>query len=317
MTDQTRRRDLPLTVLHLGRRTGLPAAAVVASGSLTPSGQRAGPGRPVDDIRQVASSLRRLDGQIGPAHVAPAVRRHLQAVIDLGEQVAQEDRRELIQLASETAELAGWLAYDAGIPDEAELHYRRAMTLAQEADDPARAAWAMGNLGRALTSMGRAREALDHLEAARRLAAGVQAPRLASWLAAAAGWCYATLGEHAACGQALSAAERHLAQPDDSGYEWLDFYSYSQLDKWYGRCQLLFGRPAEAARSFRTSLRMLPATLVRERASTLTELAHAYTKQGNVDAACACLSEAVTIALDTGSGRIVQRVTEVRRLLDS
>jgi len=249
---------------------------------------------------------------LGPARVRAAVHRHLDTVLDLCDAVGPSQRRDVLRLTSETSELAGWLAFDSGQPVLAEVHYRRAIALAEAADDPALQAWAMGNLGRTLTSSSRGSEATGVLEAARTLAVGVRATRLASWLAAAAAWDHARGGRRAASARALATAEQLLDQPDPYGHEWISFYGYSQLDKWAGRCHGLFGQNEAAARSFRTSLRLLPSTLVRERASTLTDLADSYSRQGEIDAACASLIEAFTVARRTGSRRVESRVEKVR-----
>lgn len=302
VTGPVRRRDLARLAVDVGRRV---SAGQNAGQSPSESGS-------VAEVRAIAASLRELEGRVGPVHVARSVATHLRFVEELSADATSADCRELTRVASETAELAGWLAFDTGDLTDSERHYRHALTLAQNASDPALAAWAMGNLGRAMTSAGRGQEALNLFESAQRLATGIRAPRLASWLSAAKAWDHASLGERQQCSEALEAAARHLEEPDDNSFPWLGFYGYSQLDKWTGRCQLMFGQDGFAARSFRTSLRLLPSCLVRERAATLADLADAYTHVGDVDSACECLHDAHALSAPTGSIRIEGRIRQVR-----
>jgi hypothetical protein len=301
----TGRRDLPRSLLAwAGQLSSISASTGNASGSS------------VEDLRAHSASLRRLEGQLGPARLRASVGRHLDAVLALSGGAGRSGRRDLQRVASETSELAGWLAFDSGRMADAEVRYRLALALAHEADDPTLAAWAMGNLGRALTTIGRGDEAAGLLEAAGRLATGMGAMRLASWLAATAAWDHAVGGRRRESVRELGNAERLLAHPDQTEYDWLSFYGYSQLDKWAGRCQLLFGQSASAARSFRTSLRLLSPLLVREQAATLTDLADAYARQGEVDSACSSLLRAFTIARHAGSRRIEAHIGAVRASLD-
>lgn len=77
------------------------------------------------------------DGTLGPKRALPVVLGMLGAIEQMAHEASVDLRRELLSVAADGAEFAGWLYRDMHRPDIAGFWYDRAMEWAQEADDPA------------------------------------------------------------------------------------------------------------------------------------------------------------------------------------
>jgi hypothetical protein len=75
------------------------------------------------------------DGDLGPAKALPLVIGILGAIQEHGEDVRPDIRRDLLAVAADGAEFAGWLYRDLHDPQTAAFWYDRAMEWAQEAHD--------------------------------------------------------------------------------------------------------------------------------------------------------------------------------------
>jgi transcriptional regulator with XRE-family HTH domain len=78
-----------------------------------------------------------IDGYGGPGRVIPTALALIAAIEAAGRRVGVHSRLQLVRLAARTAEFAGWLYRDAGVPDQALYWHDRAMDWAQQATDPA------------------------------------------------------------------------------------------------------------------------------------------------------------------------------------
>lgn len=88
-------------------------------------------------FRQQLDSCKSADGDCGPAAALPAVLRILEAISDRARAVKPDVRKELLSLAADGAEFAGWLHRDLRAVSFAVYWYDRAMEWAQEANDTA------------------------------------------------------------------------------------------------------------------------------------------------------------------------------------
>src|SRR5438874_8542035 len=82
-----------------------------------------------------------------------------------------------------------------------------------------------------------------------------------------------------------------------------------------GRCLLRLGRPARARDALDSAVRALPAVYRRDRGVALSALAAAYAAVGEPDEAAAVAMQALEVARDAGSERIVSMVTPVATAL--
>ncbi|MEW2166203.1 hypothetical protein AB0912_24855 [Streptomyces sp. NPDC007084] len=88
-------------------------------------------------FRQRLEAAKRDDGALGAQKTLPLVLGLLSAIEQRARDVKTALRRELLSVAADGAEFAGWLYRDIHQPAVAAFWYDRAMEWAQEADDPA------------------------------------------------------------------------------------------------------------------------------------------------------------------------------------
>lgn len=114
------------------------------------------------------------------------------------------------------------------------------------------------------------------------------------------GEAYAMLGEHRQCERALSAAETAFGQidADDPG---ASFYSPTQLGRLAGSCYLFLGHPERAEPLLDATAKALPARH-KTRSLILGNLALAYLRQRQLEAATTTLHEAIDLLDDTRGG---------------
>ncbi len=127
------------------------------------------------------------------------------------------------------------------------------------------------------------------------------------------GEAYAMLGEHRQCERALGAAEAAFEQidGDDPG---ASFYSPTQLGRLTGSCYLFLGHP-ERAEPFLEATAQALRTRHKTRSLVLGNLALAYLRQRQLEAATATLHEAIDVLDDTrGGGGLTVVFSAVREL---
>jgi tetratricopeptide (TPR) repeat protein len=114
------------------------------------------------------------------------------------------------------------------------------------------------------------------------------------------GEAYAMLGEHRQCERALSAAETAFGQidGDDPG---VSFYSPTQLSRLAGSCYLFLGHPERAEPLLDATAKALHSRR-KTRSLVLGNLALAYLRQRQLEAATATLHEAIDLLDDTRGG---------------
>jgi transcriptional regulator with XRE-family HTH domain len=127
------------------------------------------------------------------------------------------------------------------------------------------------------------------------------------------GEAYAMLGEHRQCERALSAAETAFAHidSDDPG---ASFYSPTQLGRLTGSCYLFLGHPERAEPFLEVTAKAL-RTRHKTRSLVLGNLALAYLRQRQLEAATSTLHEAIEVLDDTrGGGGLTVVFSAVREL---
>lgn len=131
--------------------------------------------------------------------------------------------------------------------------------------------------------------------------------RLRSWLLAAEAEAAAAAGDDSGCHQALDAAATALpayAADEQLPYLTLDAHHFK---RWRGSCLARLG-DGEAIAHLQGALDQLDADFIRARGALHLDLAHAFTVSQVNDAANAHLSEARTLAVQTGSVRQNRRI---------
>ncbi|MFI9252469.1 helix-turn-helix transcriptional regulator [Streptomyces sp. NPDC053069] len=293
--------------------------------------------RQVDDLQQRVHSLRLADDFLAGGDLMRPALRELRKAVRMFREHSYSDLtgRQLLVQIGELAQIAGWIASDAGQHAEAERIYRLGLSAATQAEDRTLAGNLAGSLAYQLSNTGRELEGLDLARAALD-GAGPDAPPKAralyfdrvAWAATKAGGvensqtAMRALGE---AGEALTADSEGTESP--AYLYWVDA---GELRVMESRVYTELRRPLRAVPLLREVLGQYDATHTREMALYLSWLAVAYADANEPEEAAATAQRMLTLSADLSSERTAERgrvvlarlaeyadVPEVRVVLDS
>ena len=318
--DLTRRAVLKGSAFAVGA-FGTPALKwMVGDRGSIPSGTGAvALGRPeISSIQEMTSGFRRLDNAFGGG----AARE--QAVRFLDREVAPllAERNyggalglELSRATAELTQLVGWMAYDEGSHGLAQRYFIQALNLARAADDRLLGAEVLAAMSHQASYLGEGASAVDLARAAGRTAAqqGGRVLVAEAFVLEAQG--HAVRGDSHACVTALGEAETALDKADRSGEPaWLAYFDEAYVSAKFGQCFRSLGRGVETERFALRSLEM-DNRYVRGRAFNLALVADAFALQGEIEVACRWGAQAVTLARDLRSARVLTSLVGVSKRL--
>jgi hypothetical protein len=125
-------------------------------------------------------------------------------------------------------------------------------------------------------------------------------------------------GDEAACQASLDLAHEHAASPEDPGDASNGHGSFctpAYVEMQRGRYWLLLGQPIKARSALDSAIRSLPPVYRRDRGVALSALATAFTATGEPGQAAAVATQALGVARDAGSARIISMVIPVATAL--
>ena len=264
---------------------------------------------PVEHLRKLRQVLIDTDNLLGPQHVLPAVQEHIGVIQQLRLEANGADRQQLLELQTQFAEFASWLYHDDGNHRAAQYWLDRALQWSHTVGNADLTCYVMARKSQLAGDMRDLVDVVDLAEAAQRLA------RPGSRLAAV-GRTYEAYG-HALRGEATE-SERAFdgardvvedlgADPSPWGV-WLT-PSYIEVHRAQGLETL--GRHSQAADAFDTAIRQLPDGYHRDRGVYLARAAVAHAGAGVPEQAAAVGMQALAVAEDTGSGRIVNELARL------
>ncbi|WP_327259822.1 MULTISPECIES: DNA-binding protein [unclassified Streptomyces] len=302
------------------RRTVLASAvaglAVMAlPASATPSNAlSAGMKSPAEHYTQLRRVMIQTDNLIGPRHVLPAIQQHLATLAARRRTARGIDGAHLLELETRYAELAGWLAQDIGDERAARVHTARALDTSHMTGDHNLTAYILGRKAQLAVDTGHATDALGLAAAARRTARpGSRLEVIAVMHQAHA---HAALGEEPDAFRNYDTALALLDAADDDGVwgSWLDVpYIHTARARSYAT----LGRYDQAADGFQSALAALPATYRRDRGVYLARAARAHAGTGDHARAAETGLQAVGIAAETGSARIIGQLDKLDQTLSA
>ncbi|OKK19962.1 XRE family transcriptional regulator [Streptomyces sp. CB02488] len=269
----------------------------------------------VVDLQQRVHSLRLADDVLaGGDLIRPALRDLRRAVKVYRENTYSSDvGRQLLGQIGELAQIAGWIASDAGQHEEAERIYRLGISAARQAEDHTLAGNLAGSLAYQMSNTGREDEGLTLAQAALN-DAGLDAPPKAralyldrvAWAHAKAGGAsngqaaMRALGE---AGEALSADSEGKESP--AYLYWVDA---GELKVMESRVYTELHRPLRAVPLLRSVLSGYDATHTREMALYLSWLAVALTDANEPEESAEVAERVISLGADTPSERVAERV---------
>ncbi|KJY41501.1 XRE family transcriptional regulator [Streptomyces sp. NRRL B-1568] len=269
----------------------------------------------VDDLQQRVHGLRLADDVLaGGDLIRPALRDLRRAVKLYRENTyGSEVGRQLLRQIGELAQIAGWIASDAGQHEEAERIYRLGISAARQAEDHTLAGNIAGSLAYQLSNTGRESEGLTLAQAALNDAGSEAPPKARALYLDRVAWAHTKAGGVENGQQAMRAlGEAGQALSEDSpGTEspaYLYWVDAGELRVMESRVYTELHRPLRAVPLLREVLSGYDATHTRELALYLSWLAVALADANEPEEAAAIAERVISLGADTPSERVAQRV---------
>ncbi len=289
-------------------------------------GRRIGMGHVVD-LQQRVHGLRLADDVLAGGDLIRPALRELRSAVRLyreGTHTA-EVGRQLLRQIGELAQIAGWVASDAGQYGEAERIYRLGMSAARQAGDHTLAGNVAGSLAYQFSNTGREEEGLLLARAALHGAGEAAAPKARALYLDRVAWAHTKAGGVDNARQAIRALkEASEALGEDGGGSEAPAYLYwvdaGELRVMESRVYTELRRPLRAVPLLRDVLNAYDATHTREMALYLSWLAVAYADANEPEAAAETAERVISLSSEVSSERTAERVrvvlTSLRRYAD-
>jgi transcriptional regulator with XRE-family HTH domain len=298
--------------------TGGEAPGGPAGGEVTgvgPAGGEATGGGPAGGGVETdgTAGLRRLDDLVGGGDLSRLGGDRLRRAVTGLTRAGRADRRRMLPAVAEAAQLAGWLAADAGDPAGALDAYRLGLRAATAAGDRRLAGYVLGTASHLLAGLG---DPAGALRLARTGYAGIRRdapPGLRALLLHRIAFAAASVGRHRLAYDALGAAQREADRHEPAGEPaWLYWLDRTEFAAMTGRTLVVLGRPLRA-----TVLLRAARHPDRPRSSALygAWLALGCLQLGEVEQACAAADAALLDTVRSSSVRAVAQVATVHRRL--
>lgn len=265
------------------------------------------------DITDLAGRIHGLrladDVMAGGDLIAPALR-ELRSAVKLYREGAhtEEIGRALLARIGELAQIAGWIAADAGQRSEAERIYRLGLSAAQQADDVTGVGNLSGSLAYMWANNGQAQQAVELARAGLSDDAPPKA-RALHWDRVA--WAHTQADEPKPAIRALGEAREALDQDHGDNPPFLYWVSQDELTVMEARVYTELHRPLRAVPILTEVLARYDATRPRELALYLSWLAVAYADANEPEEAAATARRVVLMSADVASDRTAERVRVV------
>jgi len=265
------------------------------------------------DVR--VGDLRRMDDTRGGTVVLDWAGHDLQWACELVRRGAYDHDNgvRLHSILAELAQLAGWLALDAGRHGEAHRYWILGLHAAQTADDRQIGANIVSCLSYQAVWTNRGQDALSLIKVARRAVRGVASGALQALLATRQARAHAVLHDRYGCDQALEAAAAHIltADPDDDP-PWSYWVTPAVLAGDAGRAWLDLGDPQRAEASLVKGLNLFGDAQPRNRMLHHSSLAEARLARGELPGAAEAAHAALNLASTMRSRRGLDRLLSLQ-----
>ncbi|MGH3696536.1 MAG: helix-turn-helix domain-containing protein [Pseudonocardiaceae bacterium] len=274
----------------------------------------------MDNLETRVIELRHLDDVIGGGDLFPVVRKELSEVQGAVQSASytEEIGRRLLTVVGELAQLAGWVASDAGRCAQAQRVYLDGVSAAQAAGNRPLAAQLLSSLSYQIATVGNPRDAALLARSAV-TGAGDASPVVRALLLERVAWASARSRDDPETRRALDAVDEAYENrsPGILEPEWVYWLDRKEIDVMAGRCLIELGIPGGAEPLLARAISAYDTHHAREVALYLSWLAEAYAGAGVLDAARDTLSQARRTARGINSTRLELRIDHVENLLQN
>ncbi|MFJ1562505.1 helix-turn-helix domain-containing protein [Streptomyces mirabilis] len=295
---------------------GTPAAAasdVVPGLTRPPRSAAAYSGNPVEHLRLTRRLLIDSDNLLGPSKAITAVREHIEVIKELRKEATGADRQSLIELQTQYGEFASWLYQDLGDFESAQFWLDRAFQWSHTVGDGDLTSYVMARKAQLAGEMRDLVDVVDLAEAAQRMAR--PRSRLAAVARTYEAYGHALRGEDTDSERAIDDVRNSLDRVSSDTTPWGVWLNEQYVDVHRAQGLEVLGKHAEAAEIFTAAIKSLPAGYHRDRGVYLARAAVAHAGAGSPEEAAAVGLQALTVAADTGSGRIVRELARLDKSL--
>ncbi|MEU5902292.1 helix-turn-helix domain-containing protein [Streptomyces venezuelae] len=270
-------------------------------------------GTPIEHFRQARRLLIDNDNLLGPRHAIAAVREHIEKIKSLRQDTQGADRHDLMELQTQYAEFASWLYQDMGDFGSAEFWLDRAFQWSHTVGDGDLTSYVMARKAQLAGEMRDLVDVVDLAEAAQRMAR--PRSRLAAVARTYESYGHALRGESSDSERAIDDVRNSLDRVSSDTTPWGVWLNEQYLDVHRAQGLEVLGRHAQAAEVFTTAIKALPAGYHRDRGVYLARAAVAHAGAGSPEEAAAIGLQALAVAKDTGSGRIMRELVRLDKTL--
>lgn len=281
----------------------------------TQSGRRVGESL-AGELENRVVHLRHLDDTVSSDELCPVIAKELNEAEQLVRTATytEDTGKRLFATVGELAQLAGWVASDAGQYRQAERFYLSGVAAANHASDHVLGAQLLSSLSYQMANTGKPGDAVLLARTAIMGAHGAT-PLVRTLFLERVAWACAKSGEAGATWRALDTVDDTYEQRGADEPEWVYWLDRNEIDVMAGRCLIELGQPEKAEPLLAKAINNYPADHAREVALYLSWLAESYARSGDVDAAHSALNRARAANDTMPSARTDARLNTVERLL--
>lgn len=291
-----------------------------AGDSLGPFGVRPGGRIDAETVNALAGrvhGLRLADDVLAGGDLIRPAFRELACAVRLYRECrhAEDVGQALLTQVGELAQIAGWIASDAGRHEQAEHAYTVGISAARQADDGPLVAHLMSSLAYQFANTGRRRESIDLAQAAIR-DAGRKAPaKTRALFLDRLAWTYTQAREPQPAMRALGTAHDALTDDRDDAPQWAYWVSSDELDVMDARVYTEMHRPLRAVPLLNDALDRYNSAHAREIALYRSWLAIALADANEPEQAAVEARRVLTLSAGVASNRTADRSRAVLRRL--
>lgn len=262
--------------------------------------------------------LRRADDFVSGRTSHTLVQQELRATTKLLDEAAltEGQTRRLLTVTGELAQLAAWVAADAGLYKQAAKYTEGGVLAAHAADNEPLAANIISTLSYQLANTGNPRQAAL---LARTAYAGARRGATATTkalLLERVTWADAKSGDLISCERALGQVEDNFthAKPEDDP-DWVYWLNREEIDVMAGRCFTELKQPARAEPLLRRATSGYDNALIRENSLYLSWLAEDYILLNEIELAAEIATRVLELGSRANSARTDERLRHLATLL--
>jgi hypothetical protein len=264
------------------------------------------------------TQLRRADDFMSGRTSHALVHQELQATTKLLDEAAltQDQSRRLLTVTGELAQLAAWVAADAGLYKQAAKYTEGGVLAAHAADNEPLAANIISTLSYQVANTGNPRQAAILARTAYAGARHSATATTKALLLDRVAWADAKSGDLVSCERALGQVEESFSHTEpENDPEWIYWFNREEIDVMAGRCFTELKQPARAEPLLRNATASYDNTLIRENSLYLSWLAEDYILLNEIDLAAQIATQVLELGSRADSARTDERLRHLARLL--